>query len=104
MPITFPPELVALQRACDAAWAELEAFRKRVDAQRAADTPDVKGRPQWVACPLRPWTAEEDTEIEQLATAARVAQTALRAGLHASGLGHGTEVVQGLKKAARDGV
>lgn len=98
MAIDFRSDLVNLQRTADAAWAELEAYRKQVDAVRRAEpveTPDGGTAP-------RPRTPAEDAEYDRLHAAARAAGEARRAGLLASGLGMGYDVVQGLHKAAAD--
>jgi|GEM_PF-2310986 hypothetical protein len=108
----FPAELVDLQRRANDALAALEAYRRTVDAARAADADRADaelratgGRPveipSWGRRQLRPWTEEENRRFGELQAAVLAAQEARRAGIEASGLAHGIEVVQGLNQAAR---
>jgi hypothetical protein len=99
--IEYPSDVIAAQQAVDGAWAAVEAHRREVDAARREETPDERGRPGWVARPLRPWTEAEDARHAELLAAARKAAEVRRAALAASGLGEGYDVVQGLHAAAR---
>jgi hypothetical protein len=93
----YPEHLVDLQRRVHAAWAEVEAHRKDVDAERQADPrAETKLGPA-----LREWTTGEDAEHARLLGEATQAAGALRQALADAGLGHGYDVVQGLHKAAR---
>jgi len=95
----LPDHLIQLQRAAHEAWDAVEAYRKQVDAARRAEAgpaPEAK----WQMPQLRPWTDEENGEYDRLRQAAVDAQTALRAAIAESGLGHGIETVQGLHAAA----
>lgn len=96
----LPDDLIQLQRAAHAAWDDVEAHRKQVDAERRAAPRVVVIEGQEPM--LRPWTPEEDAEHQRLMQAARQAQQDLRAAVDAEEeLGHGIEVVQGLHCAAR---
>lgn len=110
--IDFPPALVDLQRRAHAAWAEVEAHRKGVDARRVAeaDAADATLRaanqrveevPKWGRRALPPWTEAEDQEHARLMADVTAAAAALRAGLAGAGLGTGYDTVQGLHAAAR---
>lgn len=99
--VTFPADLVELQRAAHTAWAALEAHRKQVDAARRKE-PRVELPGRTMA--LRPWTPAEDAEHARLRAAVTAAQEAVRAGIAAApGLGGGYDTVQGLHRAARAG-
>lgn len=102
MSTDFPPDLVDVQRRCNAAWEAVEAHRKAVDAARRAETVDEdRDRPKWASAPLRPWTEVEDAEHARLMAVVRETAQARHEGLIASGLGDGYDTVQGLHAAAR---
>lgn len=98
--IEFPSELVEAQRAADAAWAAVEAHRKAVDADRRKTAQPPGERHERPV--LRPWTAEEDAEHERLMAVVREAQEAVAASIEAAGLSPTYDVVQGLKRAAKE--
>jgi hypothetical protein len=99
--IEYPSELIAAQKAADAAWAAVEAHRKQVDAdRRATATPPGERHERPV---MRPWAPEEDARHEELMAAVREAQEAVAAGIAAAGLSPTYDVVQGLKRAAKGG-
>jgi hypothetical protein len=101
--IEFPPDLVDLQRASHAAWEAVEAHRKAVDSERRAGVPaETDPTRRWESPQLRPWTDGEDAEHARLMAVVRETAEQLRAGLAASGLGTGYDVVQALHKAARE--
>ncbi|SEO08601.1 hypothetical protein SAMN05216267_10172 [Actinacidiphila rubida] len=101
----LPDALVALQKRCDQAWADVEAHRRDVDGRRHRDA-QAEGaeadpsRP-WAGPALRPWNDAEDARHEELTAAARAAGEELRRALAESGLGGGAEVLRGLRASAR---
>lgn len=97
MAIDFSSDLIDLQRRAHAAWGQMEAYRKQVDAERRAAPRVVviEGRDPM----LRPWTPEEDAELVRLREAAVAAQQAVKAGLVEAGHGLGFDAVQGLHLA-----
>jgi hypothetical protein len=111
--ITFPPDLVDLQRRSHAALAGVEVHRKRVDARRVAeaDAADQALRdagqrvaevPKWGRRALPPWTDADDQEHNRLMGEVTTAALALRAGIAgAEGFDGGYDVVQGLHKATQ---
>jgi hypothetical protein len=110
--ITFPPDLVDLQRRSHEAWAAVEAHRKTVDARRvteadAADAARVAAgerlaeTPPWGRRTLPPWTEADDQEHARLMGEVLDAALALRAGIAGAGLDGGYDAVQGLHRAAR---
>lgn len=110
----LPEHLVDLQRRAHAAWHEVEAHRKSVDAarRRAAEESDAARREAgerppglavWQRPVLREWTAAENAEHARLMQAAADAQEAVRAAFAGAGLDGGHDVTQGLHQAARQG-
>lgn len=101
MATDFPPNLVDLQRHVNTAWAEVEAHRIAVDAQRREEAEPDNDRPKWASPALRLWSDEEDARHAELMAAVVAAAEARSKALAESGLGDGYDVVQDLHAAAR---
>lgn len=93
----IPDEVAAAQRAADDAWAEIQAYREGVDAQRRAD-PRVE-HPRFGPM-LRPWTADEDTKYARLHAAVLAAAEARTAAMVAAGIVSTYEAEVGIRTAA----
>jgi hypothetical protein len=94
------PEVLDAQRAVDAAWARVEAYRMEVDTARkaGAQPPAERGeRPG-----LRPWTPDEDAEFARLHSAAVAAGQERRRIINAAGLASGFELEYEMRKHARE--
>jgi hypothetical protein len=93
------PAAIEAQQAFDAAWADLEAYRKEVDADRraTATTADGGGRPQ-----LRPWSEEESGKFAKRLAAARKASEDRAAAMASAGLTSTYEIETELRKHARE--
>lgn len=97
----IPETVVAAQRTFDAAWADLEAFRKQVDADRQATAQPATERHRSPV--LRPWTAEEDAEYARLHQAVVEAAGARREGMQREGVASTWDAEREIRAAARAG-
>ncbi|MBM9506800.1 hypothetical protein [Actinacidiphila acididurans] len=94
------PEVLDAQRAADAAWARVEAYRMEVDAARkaSAQPPAERGeRPV-----LRPWTQEENDEFARLHAAAVAAGQERRRIVDAAGLTSSFELEHEMRTHSRE--
>ncbi|MFI0718432.1 hypothetical protein [Streptomyces sp. NPDC021224] len=96
----IPETVIAAQCASTQAWADLEAYRKRVDADRrkTAVPPTERHR----SPELRPWTAEESAEFERLHIAAVEAATIRRQAMQDAGIPSTWDMERDMRAAARD--
>ncbi|NUP46142.1 MAG: hypothetical protein HOW97_02330 [Catenulispora sp.] len=97
----IPDEVVQAQRVVDAAWAELAAFRKAVDADRrkTAQPPGERhGLPV-----LRPWTDAEDARYAELHAAVVAASEARADAMRAAGIESTWDTERAIRAAARAG-
>lgn len=92
------PELLDAQRACDAAWAKLQAYRLEVDVARGVrTTADGVARPA-----QRPWSEDENEKFAKRLAAVRQAAEARTAAMADAGLTSTYEVEKELRLHARE--
>lgn len=94
----IPAPVVAAQAAADKAWADVEAYRKTVDAQRATD-PKVELKPGVMV--TRPWTDEENATFADLQRAAVEAATIRRQAMTDAGIASTWDTERATRAAAR---
>jgi hypothetical protein len=95
----IPDVVVQAQRAMDAAWAELEAYRKAVDADRRKTAqPATEGHRSPA---LRPWTEAEDARYAELHAAAVAAAEHRAAVMREHGVTSTWDTERAVRAAAR---
>jgi hypothetical protein len=95
----IPAQVVGAQQAMDAAWAELETYRKQVDEDRrlTAQPPGERhGTPV-----LRLWTPAETAEYDRLHAAVRAAAEHRAEAMRAAGIASSYDTEAGIRAAAR---
>ncbi|MFI0900491.1 hypothetical protein [Streptomyces sp. NPDC020983] len=95
----IPAPVVAAQAAADKAWADLEAYRKGVDADRrkTAVPPTERHR----SPELRPWTDEESARFAELHAAVVQAANARRDAMQDAGIPSTWDTERDIRAAAR---
>lgn len=96
----IPASVIAAQRASEEAWAALEAYRKKVDAdRRATGTPPTE---RHRSPELRPWSDEENAEFERLHIAAVEAATIRRQAMQDAGVASTWDTERDMRAAVRE--
>jgi hypothetical protein len=89
------PGLLDAQRALDAAWDDLEIYRKKVDADRRASATTTDGG-------VRPWSEEENREFAQRLDMVKAASEARAKAMAAADLKSTYQVETELRAHARE--
>lgn len=97
----IPETVVAAQTTFDRAWADLEAYRKQVDADRRTTAQPATERHRSPV--MRPWTAEENAEYARLHAAVVQAAADRRAAMAAEGVTSSWDSERDIRAAARAG-
>lgn len=95
----IPEVVVQAQRAVDAAWAAVEAYRREVDADRRA-TAQPPGERHGLPV-LRPWTDDENARYAVLHAAAVRAAEARAEAMQAEGVASTWDTERAIRAAAR---
>lgn len=94
----IPEPVVAAQAAADKAWADVEAYRKQVDAQRAKDAKEETPRGEMVT---QPWTDDENRKFIEKWKAAVAAARARREVMAAEGVPSTWDTERAIRAAVR---
>lgn len=97
----IPAPVVAAQAAADKAWADLEAYRKAVDADRRTTAQPATERHRSPV--MRPWTKEEQAEHARLHAAAVQAAADRRAVMAEAGVASTWDTERAIRAAVRAG-